>query len=110
MTELAPFIMFISAFIVTAVIIVSVLNYKLKKRYIDNGYLNADSVDSLTNSIGLKNDTLKWGIILIFGGVGLLIINFLPYDANRSSVPCGVEAIFIGLGFLLYYNLTKNIK
>jgi hypothetical protein len=37
-------------------------------------------------------------------------MEFVPYSAEDSPVPYGVEMIFISAGFLLYYLLLRRRK
>lgn len=85
------------------VIINSLFSYLLKKRIIDLGQIEKETLDVLLKPIGLSSEPLKWGLLLLFGGIGLVIIEFLPYEANQSSLPYGIEAVWLAIGFLTYY-------
>lgn len=63
----------------------------------------------LNNLTDLGSEMLKWGIILLFGGTGLIVLEFIPYNEN-SPLPYGVMTIFVSLGFLSYYFLIRNRK
>ena len=41
------------------------------------------------------------------GGLGLVVLNFIRYDYG-SSLPYGLEAMFIAAGFLVYYALMRK--
>lgn len=51
---------------------------------------------------------LKWGLVTLFGGLGLIIIeligksnpDFIDYN---SSMPFGIFFVSIAIGFLVYY-------
>ena len=75
------------------VIINSLFSYLLKKRIIDLGQIEKETLDVLLKPIGLSSEPLKWGLLLLFGGIGLVIIEFLLYEANQSSLPYGIEAL-----------------
>lgn len=94
--------------IVVAVIIIALYNYRLKKRIIDLGPIDDNSLKFLMSLSGLGSEVLKWGLIFFFGGAGLILIEFLPYPANESSLPYGVVLISIALGFLTYYLIAKK--
>ncbi|ACT96662.1 hypothetical protein [Dyadobacter fermentans] len=50
---------------------------------------------------------MKWGILSLFGGMGLVVIEFLPYKISESTLPDGVEAIFLAVGFLVYHYISR---
>lgn len=110
MKSLAPFIVMIAVLITIATIIVVLSNYILKRRIIDKGPIDEHSLKFLERLTGAGSEILKWGIIVLFGGIGLVILEFVPFDANKSPLPYGIEAIFIALGFLLYYYLVQRKK
>ena len=58
------------------------------------------------------NSSLKWGIILLFLGLGIFISNILSEVYFFSDgISAGLIILFIGLGFLLYYMIaSKQIK
>lgn len=94
---------------VIAVIIVTLTNYHLKKRILDNGPLNEHSIRFLGTLSEFNSDILKWGIILLFAGIGLIFLEFIPHSKD-SPLPYGVETVFIGAGFLTYYLISKKRK
>lgn len=94
--------------IVVAVVIIALYNYRLKKRIIEAGPIDDNTLKFLLSLSGLGSDVLKWGLILLFGGAGLVLIEFLPYPANESSVPYGIVLISVALGFLTYYLIMKR--
>ena len=89
--------------LVLGFIINSLFSYLLKKRIIDLGQIEKETLDVLLKPIGLSSEPLKWGLLLLFGGIGLVVIEFLPYEANHSSLPYGIEAVCLAIGFLTYY-------
>ena len=109
MKKLAPFIVMIVILVVIAFIIVVISNYHLKKKALDKGPIDSNTlkVFELMNSYG--SEMLKWGMVLLFGGIGLVIIEFLPCDEN-SPLPYGVETICVSLGFLTYYFVISKRK
>jgi hypothetical protein len=108
MKNLAPFIVMIAILITIASIIVVLSNYTLKKRIVDKGPIDEHALKFLERLTGTGSEILKWGIIILFGGIGLVLLEFVPYDANSSPLPYGVEAIFISIGFLLYYLIERK--
>ncbi len=110
MKQLAPFIVMIAVLITIANIIVVLSNNILKRRIIDKGPIDEHALKFLEKLPSAGSEMLKWGIIVLFGGIGLTVLEFIPYDAEFSPLPYGVEAIFIAFGFLLYYYLVKGKK
>jgi hypothetical protein len=86
----------------------TISDYVLKKKMIEKGY-----VDENTQAI-FKRDTrenqfssLKWGLILLFAGLSLVIMEYLEYE-RQSPLPYGLFAVFVSLGFLVYYFMVKR--
>jgi hypothetical protein len=83
-------------------------DYILKKKMIEKGYVNED-----TQAIFKRNTdenryaSLKWGLICLFGGLSLILMDFINYD-SRSPLPYGLFAVFVSLGFLIYYFVIKR--
>lgn len=75
---------------------------------IEKGHVNED-----TQSIFKKNtdenrySSLKWGLIILFAGLSLVLLEFIRYD-RHSPLPYGMFAIFVSLGFLIYYFIIKK--
>lgn len=110
MKQLLPFIIVIIFFIVLAIVIISVFNYRLRKRILDAGPLDETSLKFLSQITSLGSESLKWGIILFFAGIGLVAMEYIPYSAENSPLPYGVEMIFIALGFITYYLMIQKRK
>ncbi|WKN32432.1 hypothetical protein PZB74_03605 [Porifericola rhodea] len=76
-------------------------NHFLRRKMIDNNQLD----DNTLKALKLEHNPyegLKWGMITLFGGIGLILIEYIPTDYN-SPLPFGLEAVMISLGFLSYY-------
>lgn len=112
MVHLIPIIAIIMTFGTVSLAIIAITNYLLKKRLIQSGNLDAESQKIISKSfIGMKFDNLKWGLIILFAGIGLVIIEFLPKrNFENSSLAIGIELIFIALGFLTYFFYVKDKK
>jgi hypothetical protein len=86
----------------------TISDYILKKKMIEKGYVNED-----TQAIFKKNtdenrfSSLKWGLIILFAGLSLVLMDFIDYD-TRSPLPYGLFAVFVSLGFLIYYFMVKK--
>jgi hypothetical protein len=101
---LIPGVIFIS----TAVVLVAFFNYLLKKRVVESGPIDANALDFLKSVSSTGDSVLKWGLLFFFGGLGLVIIEFLPFTSENSSLPFGVVCIFVSAGFLVYYYLVRE--
>ncbi|MCR8557397.1 hypothetical protein KXD93_07080 [Mucilaginibacter sp. BJC16-A38] len=108
MKQLLPFIIVIVFFIIIAVLILGLLNYRLRKRIINSGPLDQTSFKFLSQLSTVSSESLKWGLILFFGGLGLMIMQYIPYSAEDSPLPYGVEMIFVAAGFITYYLIIQN--
>jgi len=108
MKQLMPFIVVLVFFILIAIFILALYNYRLKKRIINAGPLDDTGLKFLAQLSGSGNEALKWGILLFSAGLGLVVMEFVPFSAENSPLPYGVEMIFIAAGFILYYLLISR--
>ncbi len=99
----------IAILIAVSVMIVVITNYNLKKKILNKEHLDDKMFVILNNLTRFNSEMLKWGIILLFGGAGLIVLEFLPHDEN-TPLPYGVMTVFVALGFLTYYFMMKNQK
>lgn len=88
----------------------TITNFFLKRKMIDSKQLDPESLSLISkNFTSFKFDNLKWGLILLFGGIGFMLIAHLPHFLREDSVlPIGVEMVMVAFGFLTYYFLVKN--
>ena len=90
-------------------------DYLLKRKIITTGNLDkAGLLDTPKNKEEDSYPTLKWGLVALFAGVGLLVIAWIDripnYDLLHDSqayLPFGIELIAISLGFLVYFIITR---
>lgn len=86
----------------------TISDYILKKKMIEKGYVNED-----TQAIFKKNTeenrfaSLKWGLIILSAGLSLVLMEYIDYD-TKSTLPYGLFAVFVSLGFLIYYFMVKK--
>ena len=86
----------------------TISDYILKKKMIDKGYVNEDTQAIFKkNTDENKYSSLKWGLIIFFAGLSLILMEYIQYD-TRSPLPYGLFAVFVSLGFLIYYLLIKK--
>ncbi len=86
----------------------TLLEYRLKKNMIEKGFVNEDTQAIFKkNTEENKYSNLKWGLIIFFAGLALIITEYIPYSAE-SPLPYGVFALSVSIGFLLYFFMVKK--
>lgn len=87
------------------------LDYLTRRRLIDKGlvdekikYLYFDTTERYAPT------SLKWGLVSLFIGAGLLIIKTLPYRFQEGEAILGVMLVAGGLGLLLYYFIANAAR
>lgn len=91
-------------------IILHLMKYRIKKRMIETNLDDENIVKAILETKEPKErqqNVLKWTLLGIFGGLGLIVQEFLPYKMDESILPYGVVIIFLSVGLLLYYLLTN---
>jgi len=86
-------------------------NYILKKKMIEKGYVNDDTQAIFkTNTAENKYSSLKWGLLVLFAGIGLILMEYIPVSPD-SPLPYGLFAVSVSFGFLVYYFMVqKDLK
>jgi len=83
-------------------------DYILKKKMIDKGFVNEDTQAIFKqHTADNRLSSLKWGLIVFFGGLSLIIMEYVPVRPE-SPMPYGLFAVFVSAGFLLYYYFAKK--
>lgn len=85
-------------------------NYFIKKKMVDKGYVDKESTSILIdtkNSGGNPLVTLKWALVIFFGGLALVLLEFIPYE-HDSPLPYGLFALSISLGLLIHFFIVRN--
>ncbi|MEM6735970.1 MAG: DUF6249 domain-containing protein [Bacteroidota bacterium] len=101
MNDLVPIIAIISVF-GSIILFVNILtNYSLKRKLIDRNMVN-EQATNLFHQETNKQNSLKWGLIILFGGLGLIVIDSLRLDGD-NAMAWGIEAVSVAIGFLLYF-------
>lgn len=108
MKQLLPFFVVILFLVLVAVFVLALLKYRLKKRIIESGHLDEISLKVLAQLASSEDEALKWGLVLLTSGLGLIVLEFIPFPASGSPLPYGLEMVFTASGFLLYHVLIKN--
>jgi len=83
-------------------------DYILKKKMIDKGFVN-DETQAIFKNHAAENkySSLKWGLLSLFGGLSLIIMEYVPVQP-QSPLPYGLFFVFVAIGFLIYYFLVKK--
>ena len=106
MEDLIPMIAIISVFGSVILFVSTLTNYSLKKKLIEKDMVNPETAN-LFKKQDNKQGALKWGLIVLFGGLGLIIIDSMGLDGDEA-MPYGIEAVSISVGFLIYYAMMKK--
>lgn len=111
MYQLAPYIMITSIFYMLTSIVMNLIQYRLKKKMVDASIFDPDTIKLLLKipeKNSESNNIIKWAVILFFAGFGLIVDGFLPFSWDNSTVPAGIEIVFISCGFFVYYLIKKR--
>lgn len=85
-----------------------VTDYILKKRMIEKGFVNEDTQAIFKRHPATNQySALKWGLLALSGGIGLIIIDYLNVDMD-STLPFGILSVSLSVGFLAYYFIVKQ--
>lgn len=83
-------------------------NYILKKKMIEKGFVNDDTQAIFKTHVGdNKYSSLKWGLLVFFAGIGLILMEYIPVGPE-SPLPYGLFAVSVSFGFLIYYFLVQR--
>jgi hypothetical protein len=86
-------------------------DYILKKKMIEKGFVNDDTQAIFKAHAQAADDnkfaSLKWGLIIFFGGLALIVMEYIPHNPE-SPLPYGIFALSVSLGFLIYYFIVKQ--
>ncbi len=108
MHHLEPILIIGTVFFTIAYVIETILKYRLRSRIVSSGLTDDKLIKGLFSSkLDNRYSSLKWGLILLFAGIGLIVLEFVPYEYN-SPLPYGIEGTFIALGFLVYYFMVNG--
>lgn len=106
--KIVVFIVPVVLIITIAIVIIASFNHRLKKQILESGRTDHDLLKILSERSKNSSEVLKWGLVFFFGGLGLVVLQFIRYDADSATLPFGIEAMFIAVGFLLYYFIMKR--
>ncbi len=88
----------------------TITTYYLKKKMVDKGYVDQESIAIIAEEKQKDNrmSTLKWGLVVSFAGLALIILEFIDYGPE-SPLPYGIFALSVSLGFLLYFVISGGL-
>jgi len=113
--------------LVTAVVFYSIItiirlfsSHLLRRKLIKAGHFEKAEILNPHVDINDREDhvnrfpALKWGLVALFGGIGLIVIDaigsYYPNMVDHTSVmPYGVFFVSIALGFLTYFFVANAI-
>ncbi|MCO5239677.1 MAG: hypothetical protein M9904_06450 [Chitinophagaceae bacterium] len=110
MDTLITFLTLVAIFVIISVLVIHYFNFRLKKYIIDSNRINDKELAELLKPSQFHSEFLKWGLILLFAGAGLIVIDIFEIDIADTPLPYGIETMFIAAGFLLYYLMVRNKK
>ncbi len=92
-------------------IVKAALNYSTRKQLIQKGLVNED-IKHLFYGNGSNIErylpsSLKWGLVMVFAGLALVVIKLMPYYIE-GEVVFGVMLIAAGAGLLVYYAFASK--
>ena len=99
-------------------IIKLIADYLLRRRIIKAGHIDKAGIleqEPVVNDESDRYPSLKWGLVALMGGLGLILIEILrsinpPLVNYRDAVlPIGILLVFVSLGFLTYF-LIMNMR
>src|SRR5688500_13162148 len=86
-----------------------VTDYMLKKKMVEKGFVN-DETQSIFKKHASENNkfaALKWGILILSGGIALILIDSMKVDPE-TPLPYGIFSVCVATGFLVYYVIVKR--
>jgi len=92
-------------------------DYLLKRKIVKGGHIEKASIlepPPLPEGETIRYPSLKWGLIALLAGAGLILIEILDrtgavtWRENFDSLfPIGIELVAISLGFLIYFFIVN---
>ncbi len=84
-------------------------DYILRKKMIEKGYVNEESQSIFKEyrKEETRNGSLKWGLIILSAGIALIIIDYMDVHPDQT-LPYGIFAVAVSIGYLVYYSIMKR--
>ncbi|MDZ7270711.1 MAG: hypothetical protein ONB17_03760 [candidate division KSB1 bacterium] len=107
MEYLVPMVVSVAFFASIAWIVKVLAENKTRRVAIEKGQTGED-VARLFRSEAAASSALKWGLVLIGAGLGLVIGLFIVPENVRPMVTSSLSLILAGVGLVIYYVLAKK--
>jgi hypothetical protein len=91
------------------IIIKTLTDYYLRKKMVEKGIIGDDAGQLLQKQAENKYGALKWGLIILSGGIGLMLLEMIDYDQS-SPLPYGILATCLSIGFLAYFLIVQRLN
>lgn len=105
--KIAPFVMITATTWFIVLVLINLMKYRIKRRIIETNMNDQNLISTILESRedpeDRKKNILKWIFLSFFGGIGLIVLEFLPYEMDESILPYGVLSVFLSAGLLIYY-------
>ncbi len=85
-----------------------ITDYQLRRKMIQMGHVDREAIAILGKQRNSRMESLKWGLIILFAGIGFIILSFPGIDLD-SPLPFGIMAVSIAIGFLAYFGISKRM-
>ena len=94
-------------------------DFLLKRKIIKAGHVDKAGILDPVSAVSEENKypTLKWGLVTLFAGAGLILIESLSRGGQvqwvkeySSLLPIGIELAFIAAAFLVYFFIVNSKK
>ncbi|MGB3588071.1 MAG: hypothetical protein WBA23_16095 [Tunicatimonas sp.] len=85
-----------------------ITDYQLRRKMIQMGHVDREAIAILGRQRNSRMESLKWGLIILFAGIGFIILSFPGIDLE-SPLPFGIMAVSIAFGFLAYFGISKRM-
>ncbi len=91
----------------------NILDYKLKRKILDKENIaNMEFPSIIEREVNYdKIPFLKWGLIILFAGAGLILIEVFGFSfrTHQSSLPFGIVLMSVAMGFLTYFGIMQSM-
>ncbi|MEI7662458.1 MAG: hypothetical protein WCK34_09680 [Bacteroidota bacterium] len=94
-------------------------DFLLKRKIIKAGHVEKAGILDPVTAVSEENrfPTLKWGLVSLMAGLGLVLIELMSRGGQiswvkeyNSLLPIGIELVFIAAGFLIYFFIVNTKK
>lgn len=94
-------------------------DFLLRRKIIKDGHIDKAGILDPVSTVSDENryPTLKWGLVSLMAGIGLIIIESMSQAGRiswvkdyNSLLPFGIELVFISTGFLIYFFIVNAKK